>query len=70
MGTPIIALQGVTGIDAVTLSKMIGRQLPVFSFLVPFWLILAYDGRRGVRELWPALFVAGISFARAAVSAR
>ena len=63
MGTPIIALQGVTGIDALTLSKMVGRQLPFFSVLVPFWLIWAYDGFRGVKEVWPALLVAGISFA-------
>jgi lactate permease len=63
MGTPIIALQGVTGIDMLTLSKMIGRQLPFFSVLVPFWLIWAYDGVKGVRAVWPALLVAGVSFA-------
>ena len=63
MGTPIIALQGVTGIDALTLSKMVGRQLPLFSLIVPFWLIAAYDGRRGLRETWPVLLVAGASFA-------
>jgi lactate permease len=63
MGTPIIALQGVTGIDALTLSTMVGRQLPFFSLIVPFWLIAAYDGVRGLRETWPVLFVAGASFA-------
>src|SRR4051812_44545481 len=63
MGTPIIALQGVTGIDALTLSTMVGRQLPFFSLIVPFWLIAAYDGVRGVRETWPVLLVAGLSFA-------
>ena len=63
MGTPIIALAGVTGIDAGVLSKMVGRQLPVFSVIVPFWLIAAYDGRRGVRAIWPILLVAGLSFA-------
>ncbi len=63
MGTPIIALQGVTGIDALTLSKMVGRQLPFFSLIVPFWLIAAYDGKRGLRETWPVLLVAGLSFA-------
>jgi lactate permease len=63
MGTPIIALQGVTGIDALTLSKMVGRQLPFFSLIVPFWLIAAYDGRRGIRETWQVLLVAGASFA-------
>jgi len=63
MGTPIIALAGVTGIDVGVLSKMVGRQLPLFSVIVPFWLIAAYDGRRGVREIWPILLVAGLSFA-------
>jgi lactate permease len=63
MGTPIFALQGVTGIDANVLSTMIGRQLPVFSLIVPFWLIGAYDGLRGIRAVWPILLVAGISFA-------
>jgi lactate permease len=63
MGTPIIALQGVTGIDALTLSKMVGRQLPFFSLIVPFWLIAAYDGARGIRETWQVLLVAGASFA-------
>ena len=63
MGTPIIALAGVTGIDASVLSRMVGRQLPIFSVIVPFWLIAAYDGRRGVRDIWPILLVAGLSFA-------
>jgi lactate permease len=63
MGTPIVALQGVTGIEAVTLSKMVGRQLPFFAVIVPFWLIAAYDGWRGVREIWPTILVAGVSFA-------
>src|SRR3982750_1237036 len=63
LGTPIIALQGVTGLDLGTLSAMVGRQLPLFSVIVPFWLIAAYAGVRGVRDLWPALLVAGVSFA-------
>ena len=63
MGTPIIALQGVTGIDALTLSRMVGRQTPLFAMIIPFWLIGAYDGRRGIRETWPVLLVAGASFA-------
>src|SRR5436190_8100540 len=63
MGTPIIALAGVTGIDATVLSRMVGRQLPLFSLIVPFWLIAAYDGHRGVRDIWPILLVAGLSFA-------
>jgi lactate permease len=63
LGTPIIALQGVTGLDLRDLSAMVGRQLPVFSVIVPIWLIWAYDGYKGVRETLPALLVTGISFA-------
>src|SRR5262245_22220098 len=61
LGTPIIALQGVTGLDLSALSAMVGRQLPVFSIIVPFWLIAAYAGFRGVRELWAPLLVAGFT---------
>ena len=63
IGSPIIALQGVTGIDIHTLSAMVGRQLPLFSLIVPFWLIWAYAGFRAVRDVWPAILVAGASFA-------
>ena len=63
LGTPIIALQGVTGLDLGSLSAMVGRQLPFFSVIVPFWLIAAYSGFRGMLEVWPALLVAGLSFA-------
>src|SRR5689334_5101752 len=55
LGTPVVALQGVTGLDLHALSAMVGRQLPIFSVIVPFWLIWAYDGLRGVRQVWPAL---------------
>jgi lactate permease len=63
LGTPIIALQGVTNLDLFDLSAMVGRQLPVFSLIVPFWLVWAYAGRRGMLAVWPAILVAGLSFA-------
>jgi len=63
LGTPVVALQGVTGLDLGHLSAMVGRQLPFFSLIVPFWLIAAYSGFRGMLEVWPALLVAGASFA-------
>src|SRR5919198_1172876 len=63
LGTPIIALQGVTSIDLHALSAMVGRQLPFFSLIVPFWLVWAYAGARRTLEIWPALLVAGVSFA-------
>ena len=63
LGTPVIALAAVTGLDLHDLSSMIGRQLPFFSVIVPFWLVWAFAGRRGMMEVWPALAVAGIAFA-------
>ena len=63
LGTPVIALAAVTGLDLHELSGMIGRQLPFFSLIVPFWLIWAFVGFRRMLEVWPALLVAGASFA-------
>jgi lactate permease len=63
LGTPIIALAGVTGLDMLDLSAMVGRQLPFFSILVPFWLIWAFCGFRGMKDIWPAILVAGAAFA-------
>ena len=63
LGTPIIALAAVTGLDLYDLSGMVGRQLPFFSLIVPFWLIWAFAGWRGMLEIWPATLVAGVSFA-------
>lgn len=63
LGTPIIALAGVTGLDIRDLSAMVGRQLPFFSILIPFWLVWAFCGFRKTREVGPALLVAGAFFA-------
>jgi len=63
LGTPILALKGVTGIDEFKLSAMVGRQLPFFSVLVPFWVVWAMAGFRGMLGVWPAALVAGIAFA-------
>jgi lactate permease len=63
LGTPIIALQSVTGLDLHELSAMVGRQLPFFSVIVPFWLVWAFAGWKGTIEVWPAILVAGVGFA-------
>lgn len=63
LGTPVIALAGVTGIPAETLSIMIGRQLPIFSLIVPFWVVCAMSGFRGMLQVWPAALTAGLAFA-------
>jgi lactate permease len=63
LGTPIIALSAVTGLDLFKLGAMVGRQLPFFSLIVPFWLIWAFAGWRGMVQIWPAILVAGVAFA-------
>jgi L-lactate transport len=63
MGIPIIVAGQVTGIEAFKIGQMAGRQLPLLSVLVPFWVIIIMDGWRGVRETWPAILVCGLSFA-------
>jgi lactate permease len=63
LGTPILALQSVTDLSLRDLSAMVGRQLPFFSVIVPFWLIWAFAGFRGMWSVWPAILVAGASFA-------
>ncbi|MHB1176969.1 MAG: L-lactate permease [Daejeonella sp.] len=63
LGTPIIALAAVTDLDVLKLSAMVGRQLPFFSLIVPFWVIWAMAGFRGMINVWPAALTAGLSFA-------
>jgi lactate permease len=62
LGTPIIALAKVTGLPLEQLSAMVGRQLPFFSLIVPFWLVWAMAGLKGMREVWPACLASGASF--------
>jgi len=63
LGTPIAGLSSVTGIDPFLLGAMVGRQLPFFSLIVPFWLIWAFAGWKGMKDIWPAILVTGVSFA-------
>ncbi len=63
LGTPVITLAKVHGYDLMQVTAMIGRQLPFFSLLVPFWLIWAFAGRKAMMEIWPAILVTGLSFA-------
>ena len=63
LGTPIAGLAAVTGFDPYILGAMVGRQLPFFSLIVPFWLIWAFAGWRGMIQVWPAILVSGVSFA-------
>jgi lactate permease len=62
VGIPVVALAGVTGLDVMKLSAMIGRQLPFLSLILPMYLALVVAGTRGLRRSWPAALVAGVSF--------
>ena len=63
LGTPIVGLASVTGLDPYLLGAMVGRQLPFFSLIVPAWVICAFTGWRGMVQIWPAIVVCGVSFA-------
>jgi lactate permease len=63
LGIPITTLAQVTGLDPLKISAMVGRQLPFFSVLVPFWVVAAFAGWRGIWGVWPAALVAGVAFA-------
>jgi lactate permease len=63
LGVPITVLGQVTGLPAASLGAMVGRQLPFFALLLPFYVMMIYGGLRSVRALWPVLLVAGGSFA-------
>jgi lactate permease len=63
LGTPIITLATVTGLPILDLSAMVGRTLPFFSLLIPFWLVAAMAGWRKMWEVWPACLTTGLSFA-------
>ena len=60
---PITTLAQVTGLPVQHLSQMVGRQTPILAAVLPFALVLMVDGRRGVRAVWPAALIAGLSFA-------
>jgi lactate permease len=63
LGTPIAGLAQVTGLDPYILGAMVGRQLPLFSLIVPFWVVWAFAGWKGMKDVWPAILVTGVSFA-------
>jgi lactate permease len=63
MGIPIIVAGQVTGLEPMAIGAMAGRQLPLLSLIVPFWLVFMMDGLRGIKEVWPAALVTGATFA-------
>ncbi|WP_034994427.1 L-lactate permease [Beijerinckia mobilis] len=63
LGAPVVTLAAVTHLDLGQVTAMVGRQLPIFSVMVPFWVVAAFAGLRGTLEVWPAVLVTGLSFA-------
>jgi lactate permease len=63
LGTPLITLSGVTGLPTETLSVMAGHQLPLLSFVIPLYMVKCMCSWKQTWEVWPALLVAGGSFA-------
>src|SRR5208283_651063 len=63
LGIPITTLEQVTGLDVLKISAMVGRQLSLFSLLIPFWVVAAFAGWRGMCGVWPAALTAGLAFA-------
>ncbi len=63
IGTPVIAMEGPTGIAATEISKVIGRQLPFLSVFIPFYLVFIMAGFKKTMEVLPAIIVSGVSFA-------
>ena len=63
LGTPLVTLAAVTGLPLIELSAMAGRQMALFCLIVPFWMLVAYCGWRRTMEVWPAILVAGATFA-------
>ena len=62
MATPILTLGKVTSLDSDTLGAMVGRQTPILAMFVPLVLMFIVDGKRGLRETWPAAVVCGLAF--------
>lgn len=63
IGIPITAMATSTHSDALLISQMVGRQLPIISLIVPFWLMIVMAGWKGMKEVWPAALTTGLSFA-------
>jgi lactate permease len=63
LGTPIVTLARVTDLPEMQLSAMAGRQLPLFSLIIPAWMVCTMSGWRGLRGVWPAVLVSGGTFA-------
>ncbi|CAM3724537.1 L-lactate permease [Alicyclobacillus pomorum] len=62
IGIPITAMATANHVDPLLISQMVGRQLPIISLIVPFWLMVVMSGWKGMKEVWPAALTTGLSF--------
>ncbi|RYM06382.1 L-lactate permease [Sporolactobacillus sp. THM7-7] len=62
VGIPILTSAHVADMDGMGLSQMIGRQVPLLSVFVPFWLVFIMAGWKRTIEVLPAILVCGVSF--------
>src|SRR5919202_417572 len=69
LATPIVTLGTVASgasddprLTTETIGAMVGRQTPILAVIVPLVLVAIVDGRRGIRQTWPAALVAGLVF--------
>lgn len=63
IGVPITVMEGITGIPAIEISKMVGRQLPIIAVFIPLMLVIIMVGFKKALEVLPAILVSGITFA-------
>jgi len=63
IAVPIVTLAEITGLPKEDLGAMVGRQTPLLAVIVPLLLVYLVDGRRGIRQTWPAAVVGGLVFA-------
>ena len=63
IGVPVTVMEGITGIPAIEISKMVGRQLPIIAIFIPFVLVMIMVGFKKTLEVLPAILVSGFSFA-------
>jgi lactate permease len=62
IAVPITTLAKVTGLPEQDLASTVGRQTPILALVVPLALVFMVDGRRGMRQTWPAAILAGAVF--------
>lgn len=65
MAIPITTAAGLTGLHATDIASVVGRQAPLLATIVPLILLFILDGRKGLKDCWPAALVVGFSFATA-----